>query len=84
MACVGKWHLRHLPEFLPTSHGFDSYFGIPYSNEMNRIRRDSSHQELARQENFQAYEVPILRDKEEIERPADQRTSPNTKPRKDS
>src|SRR5687768_8518156 len=27
-ACVGKWHLGHMPQFLPTSHGFDSYFGL--------------------------------------------------------
>ncbi|MBI3837990.1 MAG: sulfatase [Planctomycetia bacterium] len=33
-ACVGKWHLGHLPQFLPTRHGFDSYYGIPYSNDM--------------------------------------------------
>jgi len=33
-ACVGKWHLGHLPAYLPTRHGFDSYFGIPYSNDM--------------------------------------------------
>ena len=33
-ACVGKWHLGHLPKFLPTRHGFDSYYGIPYSNDM--------------------------------------------------
>ena len=32
--CVGKWHLGHLPKFLPTAHGFDDYFGIPYSNDM--------------------------------------------------
>ena len=36
-AAIGKWHLGHLPEFLPTSHGFDSYYGIPYSNDMDRI-----------------------------------------------
>ncbi len=33
-ACIGKWHLGHLPPFLPTRHGFDYYFGIPYSNDM--------------------------------------------------
>jgi arylsulfatase A-like enzyme len=33
-ACVGKWHLGDLPEFLPTRHGFDSFFGLPYSNDM--------------------------------------------------
>lgn len=33
-AAFGKWHLGHLPEFLPLSHGFDEYFGLPYSNDM--------------------------------------------------
>lgn len=33
-ACFGKWHLGHHPEFLPTRHGFDAFFGIPYSNDM--------------------------------------------------
>ena len=34
---VGKWHLGHLEEFRPTRHGFDSYFGIPYSNDMSSV-----------------------------------------------
>jgi len=33
-ACIGKWHLGHLPKFLPTQQGFDYYFGLPYSNDM--------------------------------------------------
>lgn len=33
-AIFGKWHLGHLPPFLPTRHGFDEYFGLPYSNDM--------------------------------------------------
>lgn len=33
-ACVGKWHLGDQTRFLPTRQGFDSYFGIPFSNDM--------------------------------------------------
>jgi arylsulfatase A len=33
-AIVGKWHLGHHNQFLPTRHGFDSYLGLPYSNDM--------------------------------------------------
>ncbi len=35
-AAVGKWHCGDQPEFGPTNHGFDHYFGIPYSNDMGR------------------------------------------------
>jgi len=31
---IGKWHLGHLPEYLPTRRGFDEYYGLPYSNDM--------------------------------------------------
>ena len=31
---VGKWHLGDQPEFMPTRQGFDSFFGLPYSNDM--------------------------------------------------
>src|SRR5688500_11910755 len=32
---VGKWHLGHLPAFLPMAQGFDSWLGLPYSHDMN-------------------------------------------------
>ena len=32
-ACYGKWHLGHHKQFLPMQHGFDDYFGLPYSND---------------------------------------------------
>ncbi len=72
-AAIGKWHLGHKPPFLPTNHGFDSYFGIPYSNDMDKTGK-GDHFTLAEEEQFQAYNVPLMRDEEIIERPADQRT----------
>ncbi len=33
---IGKWHCGDQPGFLPTNHGFDHYFGLPYSNDMGR------------------------------------------------
>ncbi len=75
-ACVGKWHLGHLPEYLPTNHGFDSYFGIPYSNDMDGVkpanRRDWKH--AMREPEYQFWNVPLMRNKEIIERPAVQTT----------
>ena len=33
-ACIGKWHLGHKESFLPLNQGFDTYYGVPYSNDM--------------------------------------------------
>jgi len=71
-ACVGKWHLGHLPQYLPTSHGFDSYFGIPYSNDMDKIRHMSVQDEMDPKPEY--YNVPLMRNEEVIERPANQET----------
>jgi arylsulfatase A len=34
-ACIGKWHLGRPDKYLPPNHGFDYYYGIPYSNDMS-------------------------------------------------
>jgi len=72
-ACVGKWHLGHLPEFLPTSNGFDYYFGIPYSNDMDGVKgKDRNLDRAWREKDFSPWNVPLMRNEEIIERPADQ------------
>jgi arylsulfatase A-like enzyme len=60
-ACVGKWHLGHLPQFLPMQQGFDFYYGIPYSNDMRIKRGDKSG-------------PPLMRNEDIIEHPANQAT----------
>lgn len=71
--CVGKWHLGHHPQFLPTSHGFDSYFGIPYSNDMDR---DTSVGPKGRAAFFEPkseyWKPPFMRDAAVLERGPDQ------------
>ena len=82
--CVGKWHLGHLPPCLPTYQGFQSYYGIPYSNDMwidpaNRLSDDIQLREGVTLEDLNAGQtlknkVPLMRDEEVIEYPVDQTT----------
>jgi len=60
-ACVGKWHLGDQPQHLPTEHGFDFYFGIPYSNDMQSSGRGDPP-------------LPLVKQATVIEAPADQAT----------
>ncbi len=57
-ACIGKWHLGDQQKFLPTRHGFDYYYGIPYSNDMGQKK----------------IPLPLVRNETVIEAPVDQRT----------
>ena len=74
-AIVGKWHLGHKKKYLPLNHGFDYYYGIPYSNDMDKINNNnywSSHERKSLNSN--SYNVPLVENYEIIERPVDQTT----------
>ena len=75
---IGKWHLGHLPEFLPEQQGFDSYYGIPYSNDMNYIGEWSEQFENAEdpyyRSDYKKFNVPLIENGQVIEQPVDQNT----------
>ncbi|MSR65840.1 MAG: arylsulfatase [Pedosphaera sp.] len=62
--CVGKWHLGDRTELLPTRQGFDHYFGIPFSNDMQKKATKTSEKT-----------VPLLRDEKIIESLTDSQQS---------
>ena len=74
----GKWHLGHLPQYLPTAQGFDTYFGIPYSNDMDKVGGPNYRGEVIKDPDYypeiEHFNVPLMRDEKIIERPADQNT----------
>ena len=61
-ACMGKWHLGDQGPFLPTAQGFDTYFGIPYSDDMV-VRKDRGWPPL-----------PLMRNETVVEAPPDRTT----------
>lgn len=87
--CIGKWHLGHDSQFLPRNRGFDSYYGVPYSNDMqidpemafapDAVFRDGWTLEKVRALSFtgpnkpQRELVPLMLNEQVIEYPTDQR-----------
>ena len=82
-AAFGKWHLGHHPETLPQQNGFDTYFGIPYSNDMNHPDNKgkpkggwSGMDALWKdpKSTLTKWKTPLMENEKIIELPADQRT----------
>jgi len=79
-AAIGKWHLGHYPETLPRALGFDSYYGIPYSNDMNhpdnKAKTKAPSDEIwTNQDKFVTlWHTPLVENETIIEMPVNQRT----------
>lgn len=65
-ACIGKWHLGHLPQYMPLRHGFDYFYGYPYSNDMSRREKSKMGYK-----NY-PYEYMLYEQEKVIEREPDQ------------
>lgn len=69
---IGKWHLGHLPQYLPSQQGFDYYYGIPYSNDMNGVKWGL--ETFFAEPDINMWHVPLMENDSIIERPANQHT----------
>lgn len=71
-AIFGKWHLGHLREFLPLQHGFDEYFGLPYSNDMWPLHPDIvNNTSRAEQRKRELPDLPLIEGNEVVDAAVD-------------
>ena len=76
-ACIGKWHLGNYandPAHHPRRHGFDFYFGLPHSNDMNPTKAAPKGATARLDQDPEWWAAPLYRNEEIVQRPADQTT----------
>lgn len=68
---VGKWHLGDREHYLPTRHGFDEYFGVPFSNDMGFAYSNRTAEAEEEEEWYGCSPLPLLNGTKVIEQPVD-------------
>jgi len=69
--CVGKWHLGHHPQNLPTRHGFDGFYGLRWSNDMEPARGIPKGASASLHPKPEWWNCTLMRNDQPIEQPAD-------------
>ncbi|PYJ06775.1 MAG: arylsulfatase [Verrucomicrobia bacterium] len=70
-ACIGKWHLGHLPQFLPTAHRFDCYYGLRWSNDMEPAEKIPKNASASLNPDPKWWNASLMRGDKVIEQPTD-------------
>ncbi len=70
-ACIGKWHLGHLPPFLPMAHGFDSYYGLRWSNDMEPAPKIPKNASSSLNPDPKWWRASLMQNDKVIEQPTD-------------
>lgn len=65
-AIIGKWHLGDAKKFLPLQHGFDEFFGLPYSNDMWPVDYDGTPLEVAKRNKYRKVPLPLIEGNEPV------------------
>jgi len=73
-ALVGKWHLGHLPTFMPDRQGFDEHYGLAYSNDMGLAPGVKGGRAIMMDPRVEYWTVPLLHNGKVIEQPIEQQT----------
>lgn len=82
---IGKWHLGHQPDVLPTKQGFETYYGVPYSNDMGcdprmtlaedaLLRKDVTRANFASLAKPRSPLAPLMQGEDVVEVPSEQAT----------
>ena len=70
-ACIGKWHLGQLPQYLPRSHGFDYYLGLRWSNDMEPAQKIPKNASASLKQDPKWWNCSLFENDEVIEQPTD-------------
>jgi arylsulfatase A-like enzyme len=71
---IGKWHMGNKPEFMPIHHGFDHFYGLRWSNDMEPAPHIPKNASSSLNPDPSWWNDSLLRDETIIEQPTDLRT----------